>query len=126
VSIYVSNFWLLSRTNTNPISLQTSLLLTSLLELLSRQLPKGKLKKLESLSLVFFPVWLDLMAGRFVSTVDFLLKGFVPVRDVLPVKSVQPLLTQPGLSWDKRRTQNPEAKKRLALRQLLEWRGQED
>lgn len=98
MSIYVSNFWLLSRTNTNPISLQTSLLLTSLLELLSRQLPKGKLKKLESLSLVFFPVWLDLMAGRFVSTVDFLLKGFVPVRDVLPVKSVQPLLTQPGLS----------------------------
>lgn len=60
-------------------SLQTRLLLISLLELLPRQLPKGKLKKLESLSLVFCPVWLNLTAGRSVNTADFVLKGFALV-----------------------------------------------
>lgn len=70
---------------TQTLYLQTSLLRTSLLELLSRQLPEGKLTKLASPSLVFCPVWLDLKAGRSVSTANFFLKGFALVSDFLPV-----------------------------------------
>lgn len=56
------------------LSLQISLLLTSLLVLISGLLPRDKLTVLNSLSLEILPC-LAVMAGRSISTADFHLKG---------------------------------------------------